>query len=49
MKIHGSTDIILKSKYGRVDRYHSENTFQSGILAEGLRNLGYADASPYEH
>lgn len=49
MKIHGSTDIILKSKYGRVDRYHSDNTFQSGILAEGLRNLGYADASPYEH
>lgn len=49
MKIHGSTDIILKSKYGRVDRYHSENTFQSSILAEGLRNLGYADASPYEH
>ena len=49
MKIHGSTDIILKTKYGRVDRYHSENTFQSSILAEGLRNLGYADASPYEH
>ena len=47
MKIHGSTDIILKTKYGRVDRYHSENTFQSGILAEGLRNLGYAKASMY--
>jgi len=47
MKIHGSTDIILKSKYGRVDRYHSENTFQSAVLAEGLRNLGYAKASMY--
>ena len=47
MKIHGSTDIILKSKYGKVDRYHSENTFQSAILAEGLRNLGYAKASIY--
>lgn len=46
-KIHGSTDIILKTKYGRVERIHSENTFQGGILSEGLRDLGYSNASIY--
>lgn len=43
--IHGLTEIITKTKYGRVDRYKSENTFQGSIIAEGLRDLGYANAN----
>lgn len=43
--IHGSTELIFKTKYGRVDRVRSENTFQGSIISEGLRDLGYANAN----
>jgi len=49
MRIHGETEIILKTKHGRVDRYKSSNTFQADILGEGLRGLGYSNASIYSN
>lgn len=47
--IHGRTEIILKSKYGLVERHKSDNTFQGDIISEGLRNLGYGKASLYNN
>ena len=48
-KIHGEVDIRLKNPMtGRiVKQIKGENTFQSAILAKGLRNLGEASASVY--
>jgi hypothetical protein len=46
--IHGETEIILKNpKTGLVDRVRSENTFQSDILARGLRYNGAARSAPF--
>lgn len=48
-KIHGEVDIRLKNPMtGRiVKQIKGENTFQSAVLAKGLRNLGEAGASVY--
>lgn len=48
-KIHGEVDIRLKNPMtGRiVKQIKGENTFQSAVLAKGLRNLGEASASIY--
>ena len=50
-KIHGEVDIRLKNPMtGRiVKQIKGENTFQSAILAKGLRNLGEASASIYNN
>lgn len=46
--IHGETEIILKNpKTGLVDRVHSENTFQSDVLAKALRYNGAARSAPF--
>ena len=45
--MHGHTEIILKSKFGRIERYNSDNTFQSAVLANALRCLGEANNNPY--
>ena len=48
-KIHGEVDIRLKNPMtGRiVKQIKGENTFQSAVLAKGLRNLGESGASVY--
>ena len=48
-KIHGEVDIRLKNPMtGKiVKQIKGENTFQSAVLAKGLRNLGEAGASVY--
>lgn len=48
-KIHGEVDIRLKNPMtGKiVKQIKGENTFQSAILAKGLRNLGTGTASLY--
>ena len=48
-KIHGEVDIRFKNPItGRIiKQIKGENTFQSAILAKGLRNLGEAGASVY--
>lgn len=48
-KIHGEVDIRFKNPMtGRiVKQIKGENTFQSAVLAKGLRNLGEAGASVY--
>ena len=48
-KIHGEVDIRLKKKKKKkiVKQIKGENTFQSAVLAKGLRNLGSAKASYY--
>ena len=39
--IHGETTIVLKNvKTGLVERVHSENVFQGGVIAKHIRNLG---------
>lgn len=39
--IHGETDIVLKNvKTGLVERIHSENTFQSSVLAKKISRYG---------
>lgn len=50
-KIHGEVDIRLKNPMtGRiVKQIKGENTFQSAVLAKGLRNLGEARASIYNN
>ena len=38
--IHGETDIVLKNiKTGLVERFHSENTFQSAVLRDQFLNM----------
>ena len=48
-KIHGEVDIRLKNPMtGKiVKQIKGENTFQSTVLAKGLRNLGTANSSYY--
>lgn len=48
-KIHGEVDIRLKNPMtGKiVKQIKGENTFQSAVLAKGLRNLGAANSSYY--
>ena len=50
-KIHGEVDIRLKNPMtGKiVKQIKGENTFQSAVLAKGLRNLGEARASIYNN
>lgn len=43
--IHGHTSLILKTKWGRVDRIESDNTFQDTVISRALRNLGECNAS----
>ena len=41
VKMHGETDIILKNvKTGLVERFHSENTFQTGVLQNYSKEHG---------
>lgn len=49
-KIHGEVDIRLKNPMtGKiVKQIKGENTFQSAVLAKGLRGLGTANSSIYE-
>lgn len=49
-KIHGEVDIRLKNPMtGKiVKQIKGENTFQSAVLAKGLRSLGTANSSVYE-
>ena len=49
--IHGHTRIILRNPISGniIKDVEHENTFQSSIIAEGVRNLGYAQASFYNN
>ena len=48
--IHGHTRIVLRNPIsGNILKdIESENVFQNTVIANGLRNLGNANASPYK-